>query len=149
MATELQIAQGYQTLFLAMSEFSSGDVVINDDSIYDGSNTRCPYAIIYTSIDFEIRQASARSNSTITLPVMHVEKFTTYKESYDNLRNTRQAMWDEVFTGVGMSANGLAGVSVVAIRNLSDILDVTYAESDGKTFPVYIQQLYGIELELF
>jgi len=149
MATELAIAQGFQTLFRAMSEFEVGDVVINDDTLYDGEAINCPYVIIYTASDFELTPASSRTNSTMTIPVMHVEVFTTWSETYSNLRNTRQAIIDEVFTAGGMSANGLSGVMVTRIFNLSEIEGLSYEGGDGLTSPIYLQQSYGIEVQQF
>lgn len=149
MPTELQIAQGFQTLFQAMTEFTPDDVVINDGSILDGSILNCPYINILTSEEIDLTPAPARNVGTYTIPVMLVERYTKEKETYDNLRDTRQAIVDEVFTGVGMSANGLEGTLVRRIRNLTGIEPISYADDPEQTFPVYIFQIYGVEVELF
>lgn len=147
MPTELQIAEGFQTLFTTMSEFNGVDVVINDDAIYDGAIANAPYLNIMTADDFEYTPASSRIVGTITIPMMLVEEFKTYKETYNNLRKTRQAVIDKVSAGVGMSANGLAGTMVQRISSLTGLEAITYTE--GAILPVFVYQVIGIEVELF
>lgn len=150
MATELQIAQGFQTLLLAMDEFAPGDVVLNDDSIYDAQGaTYKRMVIIWTVEEFDLSPASSRNISRLTVPVVLIEPFTNREETYNNLRATRQAILDEVFTGAGMSANGLEGTMVTRIRNDSEIVEWSYLPDDGDPFPVFVQQAIGVEVELF
>lgn len=149
--SELEIAEGLQTLLQTVTGFSFGDVVINDESLYDGAAVNCPYAIIYTASIFEVTPAPGRNIERYTIPIMLIEEFTDWKETYDNLRTHRQAITDTVFANTGWAANGLEGVMVSRVFNLAGIESVIPVDSEpaGVVHPVFLQQSIGVEVEVF
>jgi hypothetical protein len=135
-----------------MNEFAAGDVVMNDDSIYDGAAVRAPYVIIYTSDVFQVTAAPARNLERYTIPFMLIEEFSDWKETLNNLRTHRQAIIDEVFASTGWTADGESGVVVNRVFNLSQIenvLPVDAALSGAAVLPVFLQQRIGVEVETY
>lgn len=155
--TELQLQQGFQTLLQSLAIFANADVVIDDDTFLDDSTSSGPWAVIWTSQNARFTPAPGRMVGTITIPISLVEEFKEtggWGTTYAQIRSDRQTIFDGVFTGVGLSANGLDGVSVVDVTYLPfiPILPVGATGDDvnaGTAWPVYIESPINVTVELF
>lgn len=142
--SEKLIQEGLQSIIQGMSEFASGDVVINDWGVMDGAVENAPYVIVETARDFESRQDGQSAVTRWEIGLVLVEAFTDWKETLDNLRDRRQALLDEFNAGDNRSANGLSGVTVDRIMSASTIKEYysryLSEEQRKEAHPVYLFQ---------
>jgi len=120
---ETQVQSEVQAIFQAMDEFDDADVVISDWSILDRESVGAPYLNIENAVNIDSREDTAAEQCTYDLPVTVFERFTTWTETHNRLRITREAVINEM-TGVRRSANGLEGFTINRIRTDGPILEV-------------------------
>lgn len=115
--TEATIQAGIQDVIQSMSEFANADVIINDWGIFDQPNVHAPYVLITSADNFISRHDAPTAETTYEIPVMLVERFTDWKETYDNLTTRRDALLTKFnAAGTARSANGIAATTVDVIR---------------------------------
>jgi hypothetical protein len=129
--TEATIQAGIQDVIQAMPEFAGADVVINDWGIFDQSSSHAPYVLIQSADEVTSRQDVKTAQTVYMIPVMLVERFTNWKETYDNFTTRRDAILTK-FNAVGAarSANGIAATTVDVIRSEGPI---------GEVYPAYLE----------
>ena len=138
----------------AMSEFADADVVINDWGILDQSSLAAPYVIITNAVNITSTKDSGDEQASYSVPVTLIERFTNWKESLDNLRTRREAIFN-AYTGSGnaRSANGLAGTNIRSVRTEGPIVEyydrAIPAELQAVSLPVFLQQTMVLEVEEF
>lgn len=147
--SELAIAEAIQDTLQAITAFADASVVINDWRILDGSLYRAPFVIIETADTFTSRQDTIIANNRWEIPITLFERFTDWKETYDNLRTRRQAIIDE-FNEVGANrAPGGGSVTADVIRSDSPIGEYydPHSNPDLNPMPLFVIQRIVLEVE--
>jgi len=149
--SELSIQEKIQSVIQALTLFEDADVVINDWSIFDRPSIEAPYVLIEDSDDFDGFQRVVTPETTWGIPINLVERFTDWKETYDNFRARRQAVLD-AFNGTG-DARGDPGLDVQRIRNDSPITPyydkLVPAELQAEALPIFVMQRIILECQEF
>lgn len=156
MATEKQLQEGIQAVIQALDIFDDRDVTVNDWDVLDRPGVEAPYVVIINLDEFESRMDSTdtQDNQTIKAWLLVWMGGRSWKETYDELRDTRQAILDGFNTvGTARSAGGLEGVNVRRIRSLSEIGFIynqgVDPEEQPDAIPEYIAQMIGFDVEQF
>lgn len=151
--SEATIQSGIQAAIQAMSEFADADVVINDYRFKDQPTANAPYVLIENSDDFTSDQDASTPQNTWFVPVTLFERFSDWKETYDNFRTRRQAILDKINSGSVRTAGGLSGTNVRRVRNDGSISYVyqKYLPPEQEQFatPMFIAQRMILETEEF
>ncbi len=143
--SEETVMEGLQTLILAMDEFSSEDVVINDWDVLDGEMAKSPFVIISNSDDFVARQDTVSAVTQWQIKVTLYQEFVAnWKDAYNSFRTNRQALIDAMNITDNRSADGMSGVTIDEIRPSSPLqiwVDPgTSKELQGTAMPLFISQ---------
>lgn len=152
--TEATIQAGIQDVIQSMIEFANADVVINDWGILDQSSSDAPYVLITSADNFTSRQDVTTAETTYEIPVMLIERFTDWKETYDNLTTRRDAILTK-FNAVGTarSADGLTATTVDVIRPAGEITQLydSYLSPEelAEALPTFIAQTLIFEVTEF
>lgn len=143
--------EGLQGAAQELAILSDADVVINDFSVFDQWVGLSPYLIIGSSDQFEARRDSSAAQTTWTIGATLIEQFVDWKTSLDNLRDHRQLIINKWNADDHRTAGGLSGVDVRVIRSETPILPwfYPYQENTQETFPVFLYQDWGIDVEEF
>jgi hypothetical protein len=148
--SESTIRSGLATAIKAMTEFEDADVVINDWSILDKPAIKAPYVIIETADTFDSRQDTMTPQTTWSIPIVLVEKFTKWSTTLGNLSTRRQAIIDKINSGTVRSA-GLDGVTIDRVYNDGDIIEFYRKfqdpEKSQNALPVFLMQRIILEAE--
>lgn len=147
--SEATIQAAVQDTLQAMTAFSSADIVINDWSILDASTFDAPYVIIETADSVTSRQDTMTPNTRWQIPVTLFERFTDWAETYNNLRDRRQAIIDE-FNEIGANRSpGGGAVTADVIRTDGPVGQWydPYMNPDDNPLPVFITQRIILEVE--
>ncbi len=147
--SEATIQAAVKATLQGMTAFSTGDVVINDWRILDGTMNAAPYVIIETADSVTSRQDTVTPNTRWQIPVTLFERFTDWEETYNNLRDRRQAIIDE-FNEVGANRSpGGGAVTADVIRTDGPIGQWydPYMNPDDMPLPVFITQRLILEIE--
>ena len=107
--TEKAIAEGIQTTLQSMSDFSAGDVAIEEWTILDGSTQNAPYVIIEVSDDFVARQEAPSEGTVWQIPANLYTRFIDWPTSKTAFRDTRQAIIDKFNEASDNRSAGIAG----------------------------------------
>ena len=147
--SEATIQTAVQETLQAMDAFGTGDVVINDWGILDGSMNNAPYVIIETADAVTSRQDTVTPVTNWQIPVTLFERFTDWAETYNNLRDRRQAIID-TFNEIGANRSpGLGAVTADVIRTDGPVgqwYDPNMDTGDNP-LPVFITQRMILEIE--
>ena len=152
--SEKTVMEGLQTLILAMAEFSSGDVVINDWDVLDGEMAQSPFVIISNSDNFIARKDTASAVTKWEIKVTLYQEFKeNWKDAYNSFRTNRQALIDTMNITDNRSADGISGVTIDEIRPGSPLqiwVDPgTPADLQGTVMPLFISQELIFDTEEF
>ncbi len=150
--SEATVQAGLKTLILAMSEFSSGDVVINDWDVLDGEMAKSPFVIISEADNFIARRDTTTPNTKWEVKVTLYQEFKeNWKDAYNSFRTNRQALIDTMNITDNRSADGISGVTIDEIRAGSPLqiwVDPgTPQELQSRVMPLFISQelLFDVE----
>lgn len=147
--SEATIQAAVQDTLQAMAAFAAADIVINDWSILDASTFAAPYVIIETADSVTSRQDTMTPNTRWQIPVTLFERFTNWAETYNNLRDRRQAIIDE-FNEIGANRSpGGGSVTADVIRTDGPVGQWydPYMNQDDNPLPVFITQRLILEVE--
>lgn len=152
--SEATIQSGIQAVIQAMTEFSDGDVVINDWSILDQGNSAAPYVIIENADEFVSRQDAPSDQTTWQIKITLIEKFIDWDTTLNYFRTRRQAIIDKInAVGTARSAGGLAATTIDVVRSGGPIGYIynRYIPDDqlAEAMPDFISQLIILETEEF
>jgi len=126
------------------SVFSTGDVVISDWSILDGSSQKAPFVIIEVSDDMEIDGIQERQWEKITsIPFTLIVRFVNWDTSMIAFQVARQSVIDAL---VNVSNYDRASVklgwgllSISSSGTVDPVYD-RYNENSAESLPVYLSQ---------
>lgn len=148
--SEQTIQTAIQTTLGALANFQPGAVVINDWRRLDGSLQLSPYAIIETADQFNSRQDSVTPVTQWVIPVTILVRFTDWPESYNALRDLRQAIIDG-FNTVGDDRSPGAGAVLASVIRSDGPVGEWYDNYNGQPgpAPIFITQRLVLEVEEF
>lgn len=151
MATEAQIMSGLETAIEELTNFDTGDVVINDFRVYDQWVGLSPYFILSNSDEFDLRRDSSERQDRWSIGGTLVVQWEGWKTALDNFRTHREDIVAKLWADDHSTAGGLAGVTIQGIRSSSPILpwNPNYVENAQEMAPVFIFQDWIIEAETF
>lgn len=149
--SELSIQLKIQEIIQGLSLFSDADVVINDWSIFDRPNIEAPYVLIQTSDDFESLHQVMTAEVRWAIPIVLVERFTDWKETYDKFRDRRQQILDEF--NLGDDERSGPGLNIDRIGQDTPITEfydkVIPVELQSEALPAFIMQRLILEAQEF
>lgn len=157
MATEKQLQEGIQTVLQAVSRFEAEDVTINDWDVLDRPGVQAPFVIIINEDEFDSRMdtTDTQESETVKAWLLVWLGARTWKEAYDDLRDTRQAIKD-AFNTIGSTARSAGGLEGVNIRRLRSLSEIGYIYAQGvdpeeqvDATPEYLAQMLGFDVEQF
>ena len=150
--SEATVQAGLQTLILAMDEFNSDDVVINDWDVLDGEMAKSPFVIISNADNFIARKDTASAVTTWEMKVTLYQEFKeNWKDAYNSFRTNRQALIDTMNITDNRSADGISGVTIDEIRAGSPLqiwVDPGLPD-DTQAMPLFISQELIFDVEEF
>lgn len=147
MATELAVLESIQAAILTLDDFETGDVSINDWRVLDQSTQRAPYVILETADDLAVTQLASGFVyfTTWSVPFTLVERFVDWRESYDALRDRREAVFGAIVANVG------TGLYVAAIRSDGPVSEIFATGADPANsvdaLPVFVAQRFIVEVQ--
>jgi hypothetical protein len=147
--TEKTIQEALQTVLLATSTFSTGDVTINDWGVLDNSTANAPYVVIETADDFESLFRVDSDENTYQVILNLIERFVDWDTSKTAFRDTREI----VRAALANPANAVSGLAVRDVRSGGAISPIyeSYgqAEIQPDALPVFLFQRLIAECQEF
>jgi hypothetical protein len=146
--TEKQLQEALQTQIQALDSFESGHVAINDYGLLDERRTVQRIFIIENSDSPELLMvASNRGDGPFTVPGTMAVRFDDWKDSLDDFRDTRQAIFNLFNNTTGARSLGLDSVSVDTLTTAGapNYLNV----NDASQLPIWITQRINFNVILF
>ena len=144
--SETSIQEKIQGVIQSLPLFADADVVINDWSIFDRPNVNAPYVLIESSDNFESLHEVHTPETLWGIPIILVEAFTDWKETYDNFQERRQQVIDTFAIGGARAGDGL---NIQRIHNdtpISPYYDkMIPAELQSESMPIFIMQRIILE----
>jgi hypothetical protein len=147
--TEKTIQEALQTVILASSSFSTGDVTINDWGVLDGPTASAPFVVIETADEFESLFRVDSDENTYQVILNVIVRFVDWDTSKTAFRDTREV----VRAALSSPANATAGLAVRGVRSGGPISPIyeTYADSEiqADALPVFLSQQIIAECQEF
>lgn len=132
------------------SLFSTGDVVIGDWRVLDGSSDNAPYAIIEVSDSFSFAGAQAEWSGVYSIPFTLIVKFTDWDLSMLAMRDARQTVIDALksttFYNSASTALAWGLRSIASSTSINPVYD-RYDENDAESIPIFLSQQIILEVE--
>ena len=150
--SEKTIQEGIQATIQALAAFDNADVVINDWDVLDQSTAQAPYVIIQNTDDPIITMQTLSGNMAWSIPVTLIERFTDWKETLNNFRTRRQAIFDTYnAAGTARSAGGIEAVDIHTIRTDGPIENLYDPDMPDDLLdpssPIFITQRFIFEVD--
>jgi hypothetical protein len=133
------------------STFSSGDVVISDWSVLDGSSQNAPFVIIEVADGFNIDGLQTRQwENIINIPITLFVRFIDWDTSMLAFRDARQSVLDGLAaTSHYQSASAKLAWGLLGISSDGGINSVEdhYVENQSESLPIYLSQRFILEVK--
>lgn len=120
-------------------------VVINDWHILDGSLTNAPYALIETADSFSVQQDRMIPVINWQIPVTLFVKFDDWGSTYNELRDIRQAVLDEIADNAEFATCYLVN-TVRSDTQIGEWYD-PHQSIDANALPVFVTQRLVLDIE--
>jgi hypothetical protein len=143
--SEATLQQSLKRTLQALSGWQEVTVVINDWHILDGSLDNAPYALIETADSFTALQDRMIPVINWQIPVTLFVRFTDWGETYDFLRDLRQAVINEIATNREFATCYLVNV-IRSDTPIGEWYD-PHIDSASNPMPVFVTQRLMLEIE--
>ena len=130
--------------------FSTGDVVIGDWSVLDGSSLAAPFVIIEVADDYNVTQLETEWQQTRSIPMTLIVRFVDWDTSMLAFRDTRQTVIDALTATMyydSASVNLAWGLRGISNGSGIDPVYDRYNENSAESIPVYLSQRIILEVE--
>ena len=141
--SEAALQTALETTLKSLTTWKEVTVVINDWHIMDGSLERAPYALIETADSVTAVQNQMIPVILWQIPVSLFVRFTDWQETYNQLRDIRQAMLDEN----ALNENFTSGCYLVNIVRTDTPVGEWYDPHSDGVIPVFVTQRFILEIE--
>jgi hypothetical protein len=143
--SEATLQQSLKRTLQALSGWQEVTVVINDWHILDGSLDNAPYALIETADSFAALQDRMIPVINWQIPVTLLCRFTDWGETYNQMRDIRQAIINEIAANSEFSTCYLVNV-VRSDTGIGEWYD-PHQSSELDRMPIFITQRIILEIE--
>lgn len=130
--------------------FSTGDVVVSDWGILDGSSQAAPFVIIGVTDTFGLSGIGEQWSIIRQIPMALIVRFVDWDTSLLAFRDARQAVLDALVDvdRYNAASAGLAwGLRGITAGGTIDPVYDRYNESPAESLPVYLSQEIILEVE--